>query len=100
MPSNLIAILAAAAVLLIWNIIVFGLYYADKRKAAKNQWRIKESTLILCAFIMGGLGALLGMRILRHKTQHISFKLLIPIALVLNIVVIAVGLYFWGVVPF
>jgi uncharacterized membrane protein YsdA (DUF1294 family) len=81
-------IFLAAVVLIVWNIIVFAMYAADKRKAAKNKWRISEATLIACAFVMGGIGALFGMRILRHKTQHLKFKLLIPLALVLNVAVV------------
>ncbi|MCL2360765.1 MAG: DUF1294 domain-containing protein [Defluviitaleaceae bacterium] len=85
----------AGGVLILWNIITFSMYYADKRKAEKNKWRIKERTLILIAFLMGGIGALLGMYLLRHKTQHTSFKLLVPIGLVLNLLVIAGAVYFF-----
>ncbi|MCL2286394.1 MAG: DUF1294 domain-containing protein [Firmicutes bacterium] len=86
---NPTVIIAAAAAFAIWNIIVFALYAIDKRKAEKSKWRISESTLILCAFLMGGIGAFLGMRILRHKTQKMKFTVSVPLALVLNIAVIA-----------
>jgi len=76
------------------SIITFALYSTDKRRAAQNKWRIKESTLILFGFLMGGLGAMLGMSLLRHKTQHMKFKVLVPVALVLNIAVIIAVLYF------
>ena len=89
-----------AVIAVICNIVAFVLYASDKRKAAKNQWRIKESTLIASAFLMGGLGALLGMHILRHKTQHMSFKVLVPLGLIVNIVVIGAVLYFTGSLPF
>lgn len=46
--------------LTLWNLIVFIVYGMDKHKAKKNKWRISENTLIVCAFLMGGLGALLG----------------------------------------
>jgi uncharacterized membrane protein YsdA (DUF1294 family) len=80
------------AAVIVWNIITFSLYAIDKAKARKNQWRISEATLIICAFLMGGIGALLGMQILRHKTQHIKFKVLVPIAVVVNIAAL-VGCY-------
>ncbi|MCL2572667.1 MAG: DUF1294 domain-containing protein [Defluviitaleaceae bacterium] len=93
-------LIGAGAAWAVWNIIVFGMYATDKKRAANKQWRIKESTLILCAFVMGGLGAILGMYVLRHKTQHWQFKILVPIALVLNIAILVVGVYFSGVLPF
>ena len=92
MNDTLCAILIAVFVL--WNIITFALYASDKRRAAKKQWRISEATLILCAFFMGGIGAMLGMSILRHKTHHIKFKLLVPLAVVLNIAVVVAVFWF------
>ena len=89
----------AAVALVLWNIITFALYAIDKSKAKRNKWRINEATLIACAFLMGGIGAMLGMSILRHKTQHLKFKLLVPVAVVLNAAVVAVVLFFTGGVP-
>ena len=86
------------AVVVVWNVVTFSLYAADKRKAKNNEWRISEATLITCAFLMGGIGALLGMRILRHKTQHIKFKLLVPIAVILNIGIIVLFLFLTNVI--
>jgi len=87
--NNLTLVVAvAAATIVLWNVITFALYGIDKRKAQMKKWRISESTLILCAFLMGGTGALAGMSIFRHKTNHIKFKLLVPIALALNIAII------------
>jgi len=77
--------LAVAALIVLWNVIVFTLYAADKRKAEKNKWRISEATLIICAFLMGGFGAFFGMKILRHKTKHMKFKLLVPLAVLVNV---------------
>ena len=72
----------------IWNIIVFALYGTDKNKARSNKQRIREATLISCAFLMGGIGALLGMSVFRHKTKRMKFKLLIPLAVFTNGVVV------------
>ena len=71
----------------IWNIITFLLYGIDKYKAKANSRRISENTLILSAFFMGGLGALMGMAIFRHKTKHLRFKILVPLFLIMNIVI-------------
>ena len=74
-------------IIALWNIITFALYGADKLKARRKEWRISEATLILCAFLMGGAGALLGMLVFRHKTKHLKFRLLIPIAVIINILI-------------
>ena len=82
-----------AAVLALWNVIIFTLYGTDKRKAKNNKWRISERALIVCAFLMGGFGAFIGMKVFRHKTKHIKFNLLIPLAVIANIGVIALLFY-------
>lgn len=64
--------------LLIINALAFLLMYADKRKAQKNLWRIPEKTLLGAALIGGSLGAMAGMQIFRHKTQHLKFVIGIP----------------------
>ena len=71
-----------------WNFIVFLLYGIDKLKAIKQTWRIKEATLILAAFFMGGVGAFFGMSVFRHKTKHLKFKILVPLAIIINIAII------------
>ena len=74
-------------VLAVWNALVMGLYGLDKLKAASGKWRISESTLILCAFLGGSVGALCAMSLFRHKTQKPKFKILVPVALVLHIAI-------------
>lgn len=69
----------------IWNFAVYLTYYSDKRRSIKRQWRIPEATLITMAFAGGGVGALCGMYLIRHKTKHLKFQLLVPLALVLQI---------------
>ena len=71
--------------LLIWNAVVFALYGIDKLKAKKGARRISEKALLLCAFFFGGVGALLGMQVFRHKTKHKKFKILVPLFAALNI---------------
>jgi len=72
-----------AIYLLTINAIAFAAYGIDKWKARHGKWRISEMTLILLAFIGGALGALLGMKVFRHKTQHWRFKIFVPLALLL-----------------
>ena len=94
MDSSNFVILAAAIAVALWNVITFALYAIDKSRAKNNKWRVSEATLIACAFLLGGLGAMTGMSVLRHKTQHLKFKVLVPFAVVLNIAVVAAVLYF------
>ena len=75
------------------NFIAFVLYGADKHKAVKHQWRIPEKILLGIAFFGGGLGAFLGMKVFHHKTKHILFQILIPVAMVLHIIFLIV---IWG----
>lgn len=75
----------AAALLALWNLVVFLLYAADKYKAKAGKRRIPEKTLLACAFLLGAPGAALGMLAVRHKTRHIKFCILVPLALVLQV---------------
>ncbi|MCL2376335.1 MAG: DUF1294 domain-containing protein [Defluviitaleaceae bacterium] len=83
----------ALGIFALWNIITFAMYGADKGKAKKGRWRVSETALIACAFLMGGVGSFLGMRLFRHKTQHLKFKLLVPLAIIVNICVFVLLFY-------
>lgn len=84
----------ALIALAIWNMAVFGLYGMDKRKAKRGGRRISEKELLLTAALMGGLGALLGMYVFRHKTKHWKFKIGVPLLLILNIAAAVVLSYY------
>lgn len=71
-------------VMLIWNIITLILMKVDKVKAIKGKGRISERTLFLAAFLLGGIGIFSGMYLFRHKTKHWSFRIGIPLAIVVN----------------
>ena len=68
-----------------WNLVVFLLYAADKHRTKSGGWRIPERTLIFGAICLGGLGAATGMYLLRHKTRHMKFRILIPLSLLITI---------------
>ena len=51
-----------------------------------------ERTLLLLSVIGGSVGALLGMKVFHHKTLHRSFRIGIPVILILQIIV-PVGLW-------
>ncbi|HFG9554784.1 TPA: DUF1294 domain-containing protein, partial [Clostridioides difficile] len=55
------------------NSIAFFSMYIDKKRAIRNEWRIKEATLMSIAVIGGSIGSIIGMYSFRHKTKHIKF---------------------------
>lgn len=67
------------------NCIAFFAFYHDKKKSQKNKWRTPEARLIWIAFLGGGIGSLFGMMTFHHKTKKLKFKLLIPLAIVFNV---------------
>ena len=60
------------------NVLTFLIYGIDKWKAKRGKWRIPEDTLIWLAIAGGSIGALLGLNLFRHKTQHKKFTLGVP----------------------
>ena len=70
---------------LVMTVITFVVFGVDKWKAKNDKWRTPESTLFLLAIFGGCIGALLGMQVWRHKTQYWSFRLGIPLILLLEI---------------
>lgn len=63
---------------LAWNIIVMFVYGLDKMRAKRGRRRIREATLLLCAALLGGCGAMLGMILFNHKTSKMKFRILVP----------------------
>lgn len=74
-------VLWTAVLFAAWNLVTFLLMLADKRKAKAGKWRIRERTLLWCAFFFGGAGVFIGMYALRHKVQNRKFAILVPIAM-------------------
>jgi len=73
------------------NLIAFAAFGIDKRRAIRGQWRIPERTLLLHAFLLGGMGAWLAMRVFRHKTKHGIFQLGVPAAAVMGLALMIVA---------
>ena len=74
--------------LVILNVLTFLLYGIDKWKAKHSRWRIPESLLLGMAALGGSVGAWLGMRVWRHKTQHKKFRYGVPAILLAQIVLL------------
>ncbi len=76
----------------VMSLIAFAAFGLDKYKAKANRWRIRERTLFLLAILGGGIGAFLGMRVFRHKTQHRQFVIGIPAIMIVQLVLFG---YLW-----
>ena len=70
------------------NVVSFAAFGIDKYKAKRGLWRISEATLLLLAVVGGSIGALMGMRIWRHKTQHAKFRYGLPLIILAQIALI------------
>jgi len=83
--------------LLLWFLIINVVSYLvmadDKRRARQRRDRIPERTLFLLAAIGGSLGVLTAMNVKRHKTKHASFRVGIPLLLLLNAVLLGYFLF-------
>ena len=72
------------------NVITFFIYRADKMKARRKQRRIAEKTLLTWATIGGSVGAFLGMRMFRHKTNKEKFYIGVPVVLLIHIIIVLI----------
>lgn len=65
--------------LLLINFTAILLVGADKQKARKGKWRVRERTFFLVSLLGGSIGTYLAMRGFHHKTLHKRFMLGIPL---------------------
>ena len=72
--------------LLMINLIASVVYGWDKICAMQDWWRVQEFSLFIVALLGGGIGAILAMKLFRHKTLHTKFKIGIPLILLLQII--------------
>lgn len=78
------------AYLALVNVLSFFAYGGDKLRArTRGARRTPEKTLLLLAAVGGSLGALIGMRLFRHKTRHRYFACGVPAMLIVHIALLA-----------
>ena len=75
--------------LILLSVLTFALFGLDKLKAKKGKWRIPEYVLLTLSAIGGSIGALMAMSLFRHKTEKKLFRIGIPIALILQLFLVA-----------
>lgn len=66
------------------SLITFCTYGIDKWKAKHNRFRVPEMLLLGMGLCCGAYGALLGMKVFRHKTKHWYFWLINLLSAVLQ----------------
>ncbi len=76
-PIAILALLYLGA-----NLLAATAFAHDKSLAKRNSRRTSENALLLLA-LFGPFGAFLSMRVFRHKTQKLKFRL-VPVFLVLH----------------
>ena len=74
--------------LVVMNLITCILYGVDKLKAIARGRRTPERVLLGFTFWGGSIGALIGMQVFRHKTQHLKFQICVPLFMITHIVLI------------
>lgn len=81
--------------ILLMNVIAFLAYGLDKLKAVRHWHRIPEAVLLSLSFFGGSVGSLMAMSLFRHKTQHLNFRLLVPLFLVIQLVGLGWYVFRW-----
>jgi len=78
--------------LILINVLALVVFASDKLSATAHAWRVRERTLLILAVLGGSIGALLAMKIFRHKTSKSKFFvpflaiLLVQVAIVLWVI--------------
>lgn len=80
-----IIILILGILEVVMSIFTLLLYKIDKNRAKHRKWRIKEVTLLLFPWLMGGIGGFMGIYAVRHKTHHWYFPLNNMLALIAQV---------------
>ena len=76
--------------LVVINLIAFVLYGIDKKRAIRNEHRIRESVLLWIARLGGAIGSWLGIKSFHHKTKHTKFRVIVPLWMIIWIAAIVV----------
>ncbi len=58
----------------VMSFVTYFLYTDDKSRAKRKDWRTPEQTLHLCELLGGWFGGFIAQRVLRHKSQKESYK--------------------------
>lgn len=74
--------------LIVINIITFIIFGLDKYYAVKNKFRVSEATLFCLCIIGGSFLGYMGMKVFRHKTKKLYFRIGVPLIMILEAILI------------
>ena len=74
--------------LLVINLITFFIFAIDKFKATRSSRRVSEKKLWFFSLAGGSIGALLSMKLFRHKTKKLSFQTVLAIIIVIQVFIV------------
>lgn len=84
--------------LLIISIIAVCVTIADKLKAIRGKWRIKERTLFIIAALGGSVAMFITMLLIHHKIRHARFMIGLPAIIAAQVVLAFFALRWLNVV--
>lgn len=65
----------------------------DKLASKRSKWRVPESSLLIIGLFGGAFAEFITMQIIRHKTQHKKFMIVLPLEMVVHIAVVILLVY-------
>ncbi|URN93544.1 MAG: DUF1294 domain-containing protein [Candidatus Pristimantibacillus lignocellulolyticus] len=72
--------------ILFLNVYLYWVMGKDKENARRNQPRIPERHIFLFSALGGAVGTYTAMYHFRHKTKHRSFKIGIPVIIIIHFI--------------
>ena len=99
LPINLFWLIFFAYIIVVSLCSIVVCVY-DKKISKRNnvKLRIPEKSLFIWSAVGGSVAMYITMRLIRHKTKHVSFMVGIPVIFVLQVDVIGALAYF-GILP-
>jgi len=76
------------------SVVTAALYWIDKSAARAGRYRIPEKTLLLGCLLGGWPGGLWAAKTFRHKTQKVSYRLRLAVAIMIHLAAV-VGWVFY-----
>jgi uncharacterized membrane protein YsdA (DUF1294 family) len=76
--------------IMVMSITTFTLYAYDKKCAKRHTWRVPEKTLLTFSLLGGAIGAFVAMHLLKHKTRHKTFRILVPVFLLIQTIILLI----------
>ena len=65
--------------------------WIEKLASKAGKWRVPEATLLLTGLFGGAFAEFITMQIIRHKTMHRKFMILLPLEIILHIALLTVA---------